>query len=200
MLVAEPVTLSDLLPEKLDSIADQVRDRMCDDEQIGGMKLAWNYVGKELHKALRSVLDRDLLDVLGKMWSEFSEIAALADRAKHPPGERSVVALGEHELKRELHPVIAVTVGPCPCVELKFLFALTAHIGGVRLSVVDGHIVGGDLGELWASAQLSYEGVPLHPAQESAKIAVPAEFQFARPGIKIPRLSGPAVEGAADGG
>jgi hypothetical protein len=55
--VAEPVTLADLLPEKLDSVADQVRDRMCDDEQIGGMKLAWDYVGKELHKALASVLD-----------------------------------------------------------------------------------------------------------------------------------------------
>ena len=65
--MAEPVTLADLLPEKLDSVADQVRDRMCDDEQIGGMKLAWDYVGKELHKALKSVLDRDLLDVLGKI-------------------------------------------------------------------------------------------------------------------------------------
>jgi hypothetical protein len=198
--VAEPVRLVDLLREKLDSVADQVRDRMCDDEQIGGMKLAWDYVGKELHKALTSVLDRDLLDVLGKMWSEFSEIAALADPAKHPQGERSVVTLGEHELKRELHPVIAVTVGPCPCVELKFLFALTAHISGVRLSVVDGHIVGGDLGELWASAQLSYEGVPLHRAQESAKVRVPGEVAFAPPGIKIPRIPSVAVEGAADGG
>jgi hypothetical protein len=198
--VAEPVTLADLLPEKLDSVADQVRDRMCDDEQIGGMKLAWDYVGKELHKALKSVLDRDLLEVLGKMWSEFSEISALADPAKHVPGERSVVTLGEHELKRELHPVIAVTVGPCPCVELKFLFSLAAHIGGVRLTIVDGHIVGGDLGELWASAQLSYEGVPLHPAQESAKVRVPGEVAFAPPGIKIPRISSAAVEGAADGG
>lgn len=193
------VALGELLPDKLDSVAEQVRERLCDNEEIGSMKLAWDYIGKELHKALKSLLDRDLLDVLGKMWSEFSEIAALADPAKHPPGERSVVALGEHELKRELHPVIAVTVGPCPCVELKFLFALTANISGVRLTVTDGHIVGGDLGELWASAQLSYEGAPLHPPQETAKVAVPGEFAF-DPAIKIPRLSGPAVEGAAAGG
>jgi hypothetical protein len=188
--------LSDLLPEKLDSVAAQVRDRMCDDERIGAMKLAWDYIGKELNKALKSALDRDLLDVLGKMWSEFSEIAAFADPDKHPPGERSLVDIGEHELKRDLQPVIAVTVAPCPCVELKFLLALTANISGVRLSVLDGHIIGGDLGELWASAQLSYEGIPLHPPQESTKLALPGEFTF-DPGIKIPRISSRPFEGAA---
>ena len=187
--MAESVRLGALLPDKLDSVAEQVRERMCDNEEIGGMKLAWDYIGKELHKALESALDRDLLDVLGKMWSEVGAIAAFADPARHPPGERSVVELGGHELKRELHPVIAVTVGPCPCVELKFLFALTANIGGVRLSILDGHITGGDLGELWASAQLSYEGVPLHPPQESARVAIPGEFSFTQPGIKIPRIS-----------
>ena len=189
--------LSDLLPEKLDSVAAQVRDRMCDDERIGGMKLAWDYIGKELNKALKSALDRDLLDVLGKMWSEFSEIAAFADPDKHPPGERSLVDIGEHELKRDLHPVIAVTVAPCPCVELKFLLALTANISGVRLSILHGHIIGGDLGELWASAQLSYEGIPLHPPQETAKVALPGEFTFDAPGIKIPRISSRRVERTA---
>jgi hypothetical protein len=111
-----------------------------------------------------------------------------------------VVELSEHDISRELNPVIAVTIDPCPSIELNFTFALAAHVGGVRLSIIDGHIVGGDLGELWASAQLSYEGVPLHPEQESARIAVPGEFSFAPPGIKIPLLSGQAVEGAADGG
>lgn len=198
--MAKSVSLGALLPQKLDSVADRVRDRLCDDEQIGGMKLAWGFIGKELHKALQTVLDQGLLDVLGKSWSELSEIAAFADPAKHPPGERNVVELGQHEIKRDLHPIIAVTVAPCPCVELKFLFALTANVGGVRLSIVDGHIVGGDLGELWASAQLSYEGVPLHPPQQSAKVGIPGEFSFDAPGIKIPSISSRPVEGAAVGG
>ena len=173
---------------------------MCDDEQIGGMKLAWDFIGGELMNALKSVLDRDLLEVLAGAWAKAAPLAELADPAKHPPGERSVVALGEHDVSRELNPVIAVTIGSCPCVELNFTFALAAHVGGVRLSIVDGHIVGGDLGELWASAQLSYEGVPLHPEQELTRIAVPGESIFAAPGIKIPLLSGQAVEGAAGGG
>ena len=128
------------------------------------------------------------------------KIAVLADPANHPPGERSLVEFGEHDISRELNPTIAVTIAPCPCIELNFTLALAAHVSGVRLAIVDGHLVGGDLGELWASAQLSYEGVPLHPEQESARIAAPGEFNFVAPGIKIPLLSGQAVEGAADGG
>ena len=194
------ITLGQLLPDKLDSVGDRARERMCDDKDIGRMKLAWGYIGKELNKALKSALDHDLLDVLGKSWAQFSELAAFADPAKHPPGERSVVELGEHQIERELHPVIAVTVAPCPCVELKFLLALSANISGVRLSIADGHIVGGDLGELWAKAQLSYEGTPLHAPRESAKVGVPGEFTFEAPGIQIPRITSLPVEGAAGGG
>lgn len=198
--MTDRISLGALIPERLDSVAEKVRSRLCEDEQVGGMKLDWGFIGGELNKALKSVLDCDLLEVLAGAWAQAAPIAAFADPNQHPAGERSVVELGEHDLSRELNPVIAVTIASCPCVELRFTFALTAHVGGVRLAIVDGHIVGGDLGELWASGQLSYEGVPLHPAQESARIEVPGEFNFPPPGIKIPGLSSGAVEGAAGGG
>ena len=198
--MANHIPLSALIPDRLDSLADRVKARMCDDQQIGGMKLAWGFIGDELQKAIKSVLDGDLLDVLGGAWAKAAPLADLADPAKHPPGERSLVKLGEHDISRELQPVVAVTIGSCPSVELNFTLALAAHISGVRLTIVDGHLVDGDLGELWASAQLSYEGTPLHSPQESTKIGVPGEFSFTPPGIKIPLLAGRAVEGAADGG
>ena len=182
--------LSALLPERLDSLADQVKSRLCEDEQVGGMKIAWDFVGRELAASLKSVLDCDLLEIFASAWAKAAPLADLADPARHPPGERSLVELGSHDLKRDFHPVIAVTIGPCPCVELHFTFALSAHIGGVRLAVTDGHIVSGDLGEVWASAQLSYEGTPLHPPPESRKLALPAELRFDPPGIEIPRLAG----------
>lgn len=182
------VPLSALLPDRLDSMADRVKSKLCEDEQVSGMKLAWGFVGKEIFNALKSVLDGDLLEILAKGWAQAGALADFADPDKHPPGERSVIELGEHDVSRELHPVIAVTIGSCPCVELKFTFTITAMVGGVRLSILDGHIVGGDMGEAWASAQLSYEGVPLHSPSETRKIRIPGEFGFAAPGIQIPRL------------
>lgn len=198
--LADRILLNALIPERLDSLAERVKARMCDDQQVGGMKLAWGFISSQLQDALKSVLDCDLLEVLGGAWAKAAPLADFADPAKHPPGERSVVELGEHDISRDLHPVVAVTIAPCPRVELNFTLALAAHVSGVRLAILDGHLVGGDLGELWASAQLSYEGVPLHPTQESTKIGVPGEFSLTPPGIKIPLLSGQAVEGAAGGG
>lgn len=181
------VRLSHLLPERLE-VAGQVRSRMCDDEQVAGMKLAWDFIGKELGDSLRSVLDCDLAGILAAGWAKAAELAGFADPGRHPPGERSLVELGGHDFSHELHPVVAITIAPCPCVELKFDFVLTAHIGGVRLSIMDGHIIGGDIGEVWASAQLSYQGTPLHPAAETRKLALPARLSFTPPGIRIPRL------------
>jgi hypothetical protein len=173
---------------------------MCDNQQVGGMKLAWDFVGGQLQNAIKSVLDCDLLEILGGVWAKAAPLADLADPAKNPPGKRSVVKLGKHDISRDLKPVVAVTIGTCPCVELNFTLALAAHVSGVRLWILDGYLIGGDLGELWASAQLSYEGVALHPAQESTKFGVPGEFNLASPGIKIPGLARQAVEGAAGGG
>ena len=186
--MAERVSLHALIPARLDSMAEQVKARLCEDEQVGGMNLAWDFIGGELGNALKSVLDGDLVEILAQAWAKAAPLADLADPAKHPPGERSLVELGEHQVAREFNPVIAVTVGSCPCVELSFTLALTATIGGVRLAAADGHIVGGDLGEVWASAQLSYEGTLLHPAAESRKLPLDGEFRFDPPGIEIPRL------------
>lgn len=188
--MAEGIPLHSLLPARLDSLADEVKARLCEDEQVGGMKLAWDFIGDELGEALKSVLDCDLLEVLAGAWAKAAPLADFADPTKHPPGERALVELGGHDVKRDFHPVIAVTIGSCPCVELKFTLALAAKIGGVRLAVTDGHIVGGDLGEVWASAQLSYDGTPLHAPAESRKLALPAELRFEPPGILIPRLTG----------
>ena len=186
--MADGIRLSGLLPDRLNSMAERVKTRLSDSEEVGGMRLAWGYIGKEIQGALKSALDCDLLEILGKAWAQASPLVDFSDPNKHPPGERTFVELSEHKVGRDLHPVIAISLGALPSVELRFTFAVTAHVGGVRLAILDNHIIGGDLGEAWASAQLSYEGTPLHPASRSTKVAFPGAFHFAAPGIEIPRL------------
>ena len=183
------VKLSELLPDRLDKVGEQARAAICENEEISRMGLAWDYVGSQLQSALKSALDRDALGVLAKGWSTLQLLAEYADPAKHPAGERSVVELGAHDVSREVHPVIAVTVGSCPCMELKFTFSVTGHFGGAKLTISDGHIVSGALGDAWASALLSFNGVPLHQPAESRRVALPGEFALAAPGVAIPRLA-----------
>ena len=88
--MADGLPLSALLPERLDGVAERVKDQLCEDEKVGGMDLAWDFIGKEIHGALSSVLDGDLIGVLAKGWAEAAALSDYADPAKHPPGERSV--------------------------------------------------------------------------------------------------------------
>ena len=182
------VKMSDLLPERLDRVAGEARKTLSQNEDIGCMKLAWDYVGTELENALKSALDCDAFTVFAKSWATAQQLSDYADPDKHPPDERVVIELGAHEISRALEPVIAVTIGSCPCVELKFVFKVTGNFGGVKLTVMDAHITGGSPGEAWATAQLSYNGIPLHEAAESRKLPLPGAFEFPAPGIPIPRL------------
>ena len=179
------VSLADLLPQRLESLPDRARATLSRDEQVAGMRLAWGYVGSQLQQALRSMLDIPAMEALAGGWSTAAKLAEFADPARHPPGERSVIELGEHELGREFKPVIAVTIGSCPCLELDFTFAVSAKFGGVKLAIADGHILGGETGDAWASGQLSLHGVPLHKPAESRKVALPEAFEFAAPGVLI---------------
>ena len=181
-------TLADLLPARLDRAAEQAREALCADEEVGRMSLAWDYVGSQLEVALKSALDCDALEVLAKGWANAQLLAEYADPEKHPPGERAVVELGAHDVSRDVHPVVGVTIGSCPCVELKFTFTVSGHFGGLKLALLDTHIVGGSIGDAWLTAQLSYNGVPLHDAAESRKVPLSGEFVFDPPGIALPRL------------
>src|SRR5437868_8439732 len=134
--MADGLTLADLLPDRLDALADRAREKLTEDGQAGGMKLAWGYVAGQLCDALRSVLNQPALEMLAEAWSEAALLAEYADPGRHPPGELSVVELGKHDITQEFSPVVAVTIGDCPCVELQFTFAVTASFGGVKLSLL----------------------------------------------------------------
>ena len=183
--MADGLKLSDLLPANLDAVGERARRTLSENEDVGAMKLAWGYIGSELERALEQALDRDLMEVIATGWAKADLLASFADPARPGARDRSVIELGAHDLTRELKPVIAVTIGSCPCVEIAFGLTVTANFGGVQLSIADGHITGGRAGEAWASAQLSCEGVPLHDAAETRKMPIPGAFQFAAPGVKV---------------
>jgi len=185
----EDIKLRDLLPDKLQSAAAKGVARLKANDQVGGMTLAWNYIGDELEDSLQSSLDCDLLGVLAKGWAEWRDIAEYADETKHPKGETSVLSVGKGHISREVYPTLEVTVGSCPCVDVKFTFRLSAHYECLELSILNGHITRVAPGKGWVGAQLLYDDIPLHSEAESKKMQLPGEYRFAEPGIPIPVLA-----------
>lgn len=185
--MSDTVKLAMLLPDGLADLGEEVRGRLSDEDRSSCAAAAWDMVGPQLRSALEGVLDCDLFELLAKAWAASDLLASYGDPALHPPGERALVELAGHELVREVKPVITVTVGPCPPVELEFALALTASFTGVRLAIADRHIVGGDLGAAKASAQLSLNGKPLHEPKDSREIALPGRFELDPPGVALGR-------------
>lgn len=179
------LTVGDLLPERFEGLEDQVKAELAADPQAGKSKLAWDLIGSEVEGALRSVLDCDLVETLAKAWTTARALQDYADPAKHPPGEAAVVHLGEREVERELHPVVAVTIGGCECMELRFTLCLSARFSSLALSIRAPFITGGTAGDLQAGAQLKYGEVALHKPQQARKLALPGRFVFATP-LEIP--------------
>jgi hypothetical protein len=183
--MGEGFTVGDLLPERFDGLEDQVKAQLAADPEAGKGKLAWDLIGSEVEGALRSVLDCDLIETLAKAWTTARALREYADPAKHPPGEASVVHLGERDVERELHPVVAVTLGGRDCMELRFTLCLTAHFSGLALTIRAPFITGGSAGDLKVGAQLKYGEVKLHKPLESRKIELPGRFGF-NPPLEIP--------------
>lgn len=178
--------VSDLLSERLDGLEDRVKAQLEADPEARKSKLAWDLIGSEVEGALRSVLDCDLIEALAQAWTTARALQDYADPARHPPGEASVVHLGERKVERELHPVVAVTIAGCDCMELRFTLALTAQFSGLALSIRAPFITGCTAGDLKVGAQLKYGDVALHKPGEARKIALPGRFVFGEP-LEIPR-------------
>jgi hypothetical protein len=177
--------VADLLPERLTGLEERVKEQMSEDPDVGKTKLAWNLIGSEVERALRAVLDCDLIDTLAKGWTGALGVREYGDPARHEPGETAVVHLGEQEFVRDLHPVIGVTIAGCDCMELRFTLSLAVNFSGLALSIRAPYITGGAAGEAHVSAQLYYGEVALHPAQESRKIELPGRFGLGSP-LHIP--------------
>ena len=183
------VKLGDLLPDDLESAGGRAVEELKSRENIGCLSVAWDLVDGQLQGALRSALDCDLLEVLAECWATSRLLAEYADPAKHPPGSSSVVLIGGRDVTRKVHPVVKVEVGSCPCVDLRFTFAVTAHFSGVKLIISGGRIRGGSLGDTSVSAELSYEDVPLHSPAESKKLSLGGDFTLPGEGVRIPRFT-----------
>jgi hypothetical protein len=178
--------VADLLPDRLEGIEKRVKDGLSEDPGTGGLTLAWDFIGSEVEGALRTVLDCDLLQILGKAWATMRALQAFADPALHPPGEAAIVHLGERDFERDLHPVITATIGDCPPMKLPFTLTLCAHFSGLALSLSCPNLTSAAAGDGQVSARLSFRKVELIKPKESRKLALPGRFGF-NPPLEIPR-------------
>jgi len=181
------IALRDLLPESFEGMADLVRKESSRNPAPGQASVpdfAWKLIGAKAGDALRESLDGDLFTSFAKGWCLCRELHEYSDPAKHPPGETSLVFLGEHNATQTVPLVLDLALGPIPLLSLPFSLDLTAAFESAGLVIQDGRITGLAAGKCHVRAQLRYGNVNLHKAKETRKLNLPAQLDF-RPGWRI---------------
>jgi hypothetical protein len=182
------IAVRDLLPAEIGRIEHTMQSELAKESKSGSTSLpafAWRIAGTEATTAMKEALDGDVFSLLARGWSVARELAQYRDQTKYPPGQKTIVYLGEHSLNTEVHPVLTLFVGPMQCKALRFTLELKATFRSAALLIQDAHITGLAAGDCFASAQLKYNDIALHDELTSKHLVLPGRLQFKSPGISI---------------
>ena len=177
------LTMADLLPDPIEGLADQLKAHAA--EHAGGA-VPWGLVEGQAVSGLKSELGNfGLFDQLAHAWASIGAVRAYRDPAKQPPGQTSIVPLGQHQAALTAEPALSLVIAGFALPPLRLGFVVTAIFESVHLSIRDAALVAASPGKCMLTAGLSCGSVALHPPKEITKVKLPGEFRF-EPAWKIP--------------
>ncbi len=146
----------------------------------------WNAAASEVIGALRDKLNIPLGEILGGVWSKYSDFLEYADPKRHPTGERSVVPLVKHTVSYEKTPHVDVLAGGKRLGSIDFKVNLALTLDAANLSVQDGRFMGVHMGQYQFVATLKCEKKEILK-RSSKDYQLPGKILF---GSGIPILPG----------
>jgi len=151
----------------------------------------WPSVSHAVARSLRQALHVNLVDVLVSGWKTYVGLLEYTDRAKHPPGEITQVALEHRTISSSHEPHVDVLVGSRRVAEIHFTVELELEIDSVILTIQDAKIKEIATGKCLGKGTLKCEGVVL-VEQSTREIELPGRIGLGA-GIPITAAtSGPA--------
>ena len=141
----------------------------------------WKHVGGELELlALEKLNALSVVSVLAQGWVSAKELLEYADPARHPPGERNVIPVGNGKTTHPFNVKVELTAAGKPVATLELEITFEFSVEALQLGVVDGAIESVALGQLEVSATVECEKKTLKELS-LRKIDIPGEHHFDRP-------------------
>ena len=156
------IHVSNLLPEQIDQLADEVREHW---SQSGGMagRIAWQGAGETVLKKIRDRLSFDPLAAFAKAWSELRDLRAYKDETKHPRDKSEPYELGPNRVTLDAYPQVILRVGPFRTPPLELMYTIEATFNTATLTILNGAISAIAFGACEVSGVLKTKnGTPLH--------------------------------------
>ena len=166
-------------PDILETARDQVKAAL--DEEQGGhwRSLTLEALGSQVQARLSEQLAAfDMLTLFAEGWAKARELNDAPD-----VGEKTV-ALGEHTLDGQVHPVVTVSYAKVLSRDIRFTVKFQAAFAAVRIRAIDRQIVAVVPGRCELGAQLKYGDAKLIGDNKLKTFEIPGELTLPRP-IKL---------------
>ena len=135
----------------------------------------WPSVSRAVTRSLGQALHVNLVDVLVSGWKTYAGLVEYTNRAEHPPGEISQVALEHRTISSSHEPHIDVLVGSRRVAEIHFAVELALEIDSVILTIQDAKIKEIATGKCVGKGTLKCEGAVL-VEQKTREIELPGRI------------------------
>lgn len=149
-------------------------------EEADGKKVPTGFLTAAAREALTVLsqrLDIPLGEILGGVWSKYSDFLEYADPKRHPPERRSLVPLGKHKISYSRTSPVEVLLGSTKLGSIDFAATLVFIIKGATVTVQRGRFMGMRSGSVTFEAKLECEKKEVFK-RTSKDYPLPGEISF----------------------
>ena len=175
--------------EELDNGSlDKAKSDLQSELASGQSKLAalhWDAVRDHATGAINAEIAKvDWVGCVAGAWCTAAKLRELAAKTRDAPGKEEPLALAQHSLSVDMHPVVTIRCGPIALPPVRFTLRLDAAVKCAILVVADGRLVAIEGATLTPSANLYY-GAQLLKKLISQELPMTGRHTFANGGIEI---------------
>ena len=179
------INVSNLLPEQVDSLADEVRDHWAQSGGFAG-RIAWDGASGAVLEKMRGCLSGDPLEAFATAWGKLRDLQEYKDEKQHPRDTDEPFRLGSNRVSLDAHPQVTISIGPFRTPPLEFMYTVEALFEAVTLTIRNGEITAVSFGSCEVSGVLKTKGgTELHEPCKLPRIESKEGFAFGNP-IPIP--------------
>ena len=178
------IEVSELLPDSIENLGDEIRGHMAEQGGPGG-RVGWPGAGKAALKAIRDKLSFDVVRAFGAAWAELKALREYKDEQKHPRGKDEQYELGKNKVTLQGAPQLRVSLGAFKAPPMSFGYTVEGKFEAVTLTIRDGAVTAAAMGGCEVTGVLSLGGSKLHDPCSLAKGRLPGRVAFDPP-IAIP--------------
>jgi hypothetical protein len=180
-----PINVSDLFPQQIDNLADQVRDHWSKSGGFAG-RIGWEGASQDILKKMRGCVAVDPWEAFAGAWGKLRDLQAYKDESRHPRDTNEPYKLASNRVTLDAHPQVVVSIGPFRTPPIEFMYTIEALFETVTLTIRNGAITAAAVGACEVSGVLKTKGgAELHEPCKLPKFELPDGFEFRDP-IPIP--------------